>query len=88
MICHECARDAAERPAVAVCRFCMVGLCKQHLVELYRDARTFPQLTCHHQPGAPFEAGRAMGSRCSCTESRRVSSGQRTRVQLAPAPGI
>ena len=52
MICHECAADAAEQSAVGLCRFCMVALCKQHLVELYRDAHAFPSLPVATGPPA------------------------------------
>ena len=37
--------------AVGLCRFCFVGLCKPHLVELYRDPPSGPQSACRHRPG-------------------------------------
>ena len=42
MTCHECAKSARDESAVAVCKFCMVGLCKSHLVELHRRPPTQP----------------------------------------------
>ena len=56
MLCHECAAAATERPAVAVCRFCFVGLCKQHLVELFGARRTAPQYACTHRAAEPWPA--------------------------------
>ena len=52
MMCHECAMVRGLTPAVALCRFCLVGLCKPHLVDLYGRARSVPQYACHHRPGA------------------------------------
>jgi hypothetical protein len=49
MNCHECARTHTVRTAVAVCRFCFVGLCKDHLVAAFH-ARTVPQYGCDHHP--------------------------------------
>ena len=37
MLCDECARDGTGQPAVAYCRFCLVGLCKRHLVESFHS---------------------------------------------------
>jgi len=88
-MCHECARDLAERPAVALCRFCMVGLCKEHLVELHREAHTVPQLACRHRPALPFEADERGQPGARAPSPRRASNnGRRVHVQLAPAPGI
>jgi hypothetical protein len=36
--------------ATALCRFCFVALCKDHLMELYRQPRTFPPVACQHTP--------------------------------------
>lgn len=58
MLCHECAAEATDRPAVAVCKFCFVGLCKEHLVEFFGET-TAPQFTCAHRAGEPW-AVRAM----------------------------
>ncbi len=53
MDCHECARTGTERTAVAVCRFCSVALCKDHLVAAFHS-RTIPQYGCQHHPERPF----------------------------------
>ncbi len=53
MHCHECARDGNERPALAHCRFCLVGLCKEHLVESFRS-ELVPRYACRHRPELPF----------------------------------
>jgi hypothetical protein len=54
MTCHECLTSGADRQAVAVCKFCMVGLCKQHLVESFRaPGGVAPQYACKHQPASP-----------------------------------
>ena len=53
MDCHECARTGTELTAVAVCRFCSVALCKDHLVEAFHG-RTVPQYGCDHHPERPF----------------------------------
>lgn len=50
MMCHECAMVGEERPAVALCKFCYVGLCKEHLMALYHEPRTVPQYSCRHDP--------------------------------------
>jgi hypothetical protein len=54
MRCHECAVTGDERAAVGLCRFCLVGLCKAHLVEAARSTAGAPQYayTCHHDPGS------------------------------------
>ena len=85
---HECARAATERPAIAVCQFCLVGLCKQHRVEIYRDAQVVPQLACRHRPARPFDFDEPGQLGARAPSPRRASSGQRTYTQLAPAPGI
>jgi hypothetical protein len=41
------------RVAVAVCRFCSVALCKEHLVDAYQWP-TIPQYGCDHHPERPF----------------------------------
>jgi hypothetical protein len=45
MNCHECAHDGIDRPAVGLCRFCYVGLCKDHLVSTPRCSRSTPATT-------------------------------------------
>jgi len=49
MNCHECARASIERPAVGLCRFCMVGLCKAHVVASFHSD-VMPQYGCKHEP--------------------------------------
>ena len=66
MLCHECARSRAEASAVGQCRFCSVGLCKDHLVASFRSG-VAPQYWCEHHPELPFadfrgpKAGRLVG---------------------------
>ena len=55
MLCHECGIAGVERTAVGLCRFCLVGLCKEHLVDAYHPA-LFPQYACSHHPGRPRRA--------------------------------
>lgn len=55
MLCHECAREGIQQPAVGECRFCQVGLCKAHLVGSFKSA-VFPQYSCDHHPERPFAA--------------------------------
>ena len=88
MICHECARATAEQPAVALCQFCMVGLCKEHLVDLYRSAHAFPQFSCRHQPARPFDADEPEEPGARAPIPRPVSNGRRVHLRVAPAPGI
>ena len=53
MICHECLmNDLPSETATALCKFCMVALCKTHLMELYRDPPSVPQYACRHQPAS------------------------------------
>ena len=53
MFCHECARNGAEALCVGHCRFCSVGLCKDHLVASFRSG-VVPQYGCDHRPELPF----------------------------------
>lgn len=53
MTCHECAREGGTTAAVGHCRFCLVGLCKDHLVASFRG-RTVPQYGCDHHPELAF----------------------------------
>jgi len=53
MLCHECLMAGGREPAVGLCRFCLVGLCKPHLVELFRLAPSAPQYACRHTPSEP-----------------------------------
>jgi hypothetical protein len=49
MRCHECARGMIREVAVGQCRFCLVGLCKNHLVDSFRGA-VVPRYACEHRP--------------------------------------
>jgi hypothetical protein len=60
MICHECARRSIEAPGVGLCRYCLVSLCKDHLVESLRS-RVVPQYTCDHRPECAFESADSRG---------------------------
>lgn len=64
MLCHECALDGSSRPAVAHCRFCLVGLCKEHPVESLHS-ELVAQYDCEHRPERPFS--RAAGARLTAT---------------------
>lgn len=60
MMCHECVMEGRERGAVAICEYCQVFLCKEHLVRLYEECEGLePFVTCHHQRGRrpPIVAG-------------------------------
>lgn len=64
MKCHECARIGRDVAAMSGCRFCNVGLCKNHLVASFQGA-TIPQYCCEHYlerafPARPLEAGRPL----------------------------
>jgi hypothetical protein len=72
MLCHECLILGEERPAVALCKFCQVGLCKQHLVALYREPATVPQYSCQHNPaGLP---GRGIEVKTAFRENEVIAS--------------
>ncbi len=67
MLCHECLMNGKAQEAVAVCKFCFVGLCKEHLMLLYSDPPTMPQFACRHNPAGrpsrPLEVGAASRER-------------------------
>ena len=56
MICHECAREGLTAAPIGRCRFCLVGLCKDHQVAFFRGA-TVPQYGSEHHPERAFETG-------------------------------
>ena len=71
MICHECAREGLTTAAISHCRFCFVGLCKDHLVaSFHRD--TVPQYGCDHHP--------ELGLRNAAPRGRPTCPGARGRV--------
>jgi len=53
MMCHECARGSIETPCLGQCRFCLVSLCKDHLVDALRPG-VVPSYACGHRPELPF----------------------------------
>ena len=53
MYCHECAAKGVDRPALGVCRYCFVGLCKEHIIGSYQG-RIFPRFSCEHRPWDAF----------------------------------
>ena len=50
MLCHECLISRESREAVGLCKFCFVGLCKPHLLELHRRRSSVPMYSCGHRP--------------------------------------
>jgi hypothetical protein len=60
MLCHECVMVGDERPPVAICEYCKVLLCKEHLIALYCDrGRTPPFMSCgHNRAGRPAATAR------------------------------
>ena len=62
MICHECARGSLDTPGLGQCRFCLVSLCKAHLVESFRPGDV-PQYACDHHAERPFETGHPVNVR-------------------------
>jgi hypothetical protein len=75
VICHECLMAGQpDATATAMCRFCFVGLCKAHLVEVYRDPPTVPQYSCRHTPArTPNQpsAARAIATRREASSPER-----------------
>jgi hypothetical protein len=53
-MCHECARQSMTTPGVGQCRFCLVSLCKDHLVESLQSD-VVPRYACEHRPDLPFD---------------------------------
>ncbi len=54
-MCHECARRSIARPGLGQCRFCLVSLCKDHLVEALQS-EVVPPFACNHRPERPFDS--------------------------------
>lgn len=80
MVCHECLMSGrAAEWATALCKFCLVALCKTHLVELYRDPPTVPQYSCRHRPslapGGKPAAHRAANPRPAPAPAPRFAPG-------------
>ena len=78
MMCHECARRSVATPGLGQCRFSLVGLCKDHLVEALRSD-VVPQYACNHRPDLPFD------SQPSQKVGRRARMSRPTRTLRAPA---
>jgi hypothetical protein len=53
-MCHECARQSIATPGLGQCRFCLVSLCKDHLVESLQSD-VVPRYACDHRPELPFD---------------------------------
>ena len=63
MQCYECAQAGRREEAIALCRFCMVGLCLEHWHVARLGYGVTPQYTCVHlHPGAR-RGERGLGSR-------------------------
>ena len=77
-MCHECARQSIATPGLGQCRFCLVSLCKDHLVESLRSA-VVPQYACNHRPDLPFDG------RPSPKIGRRAGASRPAYVLSAPA---
>jgi hypothetical protein len=77
-MCHECARRSIATPGLGQCRFCLVGLCKDHLVEALRSD-VVPRYACNHRPDLPFDGQPAP------KVGRRARMPHPTRVLRAPA---
>jgi hypothetical protein len=49
MLCYSCAEQGVDRPAVALCRSCSAGLCREHLrATASRLAASHILDGCHH----------------------------------------
>jgi hypothetical protein len=77
--------------ATALCRFCFIALCKEHLIELYREPPTFPQFTCRHAPASPIQpdsGGRRAAAHAAPAPSRSVEPARTVHVgRLLPGLG-
>jgi hypothetical protein len=77
-MCHECARHSIATPGLGQCRFCLVILCKDHLVDaLHSDV--VPRYACNHRPDLPFDR------RPSRTAGRPARIPQPNRILRAPS---
>ncbi len=72
MICYVCAAKGEERPAVALCPNCQVGLCMRHAVENSQTAGPGgTRLGCWHTSAhSPGRSGRPPGRRGDALPSR------------------
>lgn len=49
MNCYVCRREGRTEPAVALCRYCWVGLCLNHLAEAQEHTTGGMHYDCPHQ---------------------------------------
>jgi hypothetical protein len=77
-MCHECARRSIATLGLGLCRFCLVSLCKDHLVESLQSD-VVPHYACDHRPELPFD------SQPSKKIGRPAGVPQPTRALRAPA---
>ena len=73
MNCYECARSGEERPAVGLCRHCLVGLCLDHLRDALRPFPTGMQFGCWHVARNPSLDRRRAPLLRSAAAGRRAS---------------
>jgi hypothetical protein len=58
MHCYVCAEQGVEQPAVALCRSCSAGLCRQHLRETATQFASDHILApCHHNTWTAINTG-------------------------------
>jgi hypothetical protein len=62
MNCYECAKQAHDVPAVAVCRGCGAGLCVHHLHNAATLNQGGPNFGCDHDTWSPSEARAALAA--------------------------
>jgi hypothetical protein len=48
MKCYMCALEGREQEAVAICKFCNVALCHDHLVQEHEENPTAAKFSCTH----------------------------------------
>jgi hypothetical protein len=60
MNCYECAKQAHDAPAVAVCRGCGAGLCMHHLHKEAIVTQGGTHATCDHDTWRTSEARAAL----------------------------
>jgi len=54
MNCYMCAREGRNQEAVAVCKYCSVGLCLDHLEADCAFSYPAPRYSCNHpSPSTP-----------------------------------
>ena len=48
MKCYMCALEGREQEAMAICKFCNVALCHEHLVQESEANSATPKYSCTH----------------------------------------